>query len=457
MPGSISRNHPPGPKPKPIIGNIGDLARDPFGFLKNTARTYGPVVRLRFEAERDTYLITNPEAIEEVLLYTNRRFSKGYQRDPFMKLVFGNGLVTSEGEFWLKQRRLVQPVFHRQRIASYGDTMVHFTQRMLNGWQPAEERDTARDMMQLTMEIISQTIFGIDLHDNEASGDVGTAISTALDEYNRMITSVTRTLISRLPIRLPIPGEARLRQAVSQVDALIHRMIELRRRQPAEDLLTLFLEVRDEAGSGMNDQQLRDEVMTLFLAGHETTANTLSWTLYLLAQHPDVEARLLRELTNVIGERLPTAADYGRLPYMQQVLKESIRLYPPVWWISRETLEDWEVDGYIVPRGAEVGISQWVMHHDPRWFSNPHHFEPERWTQAFEASLPPYAYFPFGGGPRICIGNDFARLEATLVLATLLPRYRFELLPKPDVKPELSITLRPKHGVPMRIHARRQE
>ncbi|GAB4429063.1 MAG: cytochrome P450 [Chloroflexi bacterium OHK40] len=447
-----------GPRPKPWLGNVADFGRDPLGFITGAVRDYGSIVRLQIEPHRDTYLVSDPALIEHVLVSTNRTFAKGYQRDPIMHRVLGNGLVTSEGNFWLRQRRLMQPVFHRQRIAGYAGVMVNYTGRMLATWRVGEIRDLHADLMQLTMEIIAKTIFDVDLHHDAEAASVGQALNTVLEEYNRQMTSVYRAVLSRLPIRLPVPGEQRLHRAVAQLDQLIYRLIRERRgdKQERDDLLTLLLATRDEDGSEMTDTQLRDEVLTLFLAGHETTANALSWAWYLLGSHPATAARLRVELATVLAGRAPTLADIPHLTYTNQIIKEAMRLYPPVWWISRETLEDWPVGEHVIPAGAEVSLSQWVLHRSPELYNQPDAFRPERWTEAFERSLPKYAYFPFGGGPRLCIGNSFALMEAALLLSTIAQQFDLKLVPGYLVVPEPSITLRPQHGLKVEL-TRNQE
>lgn len=446
----------PGPKPLPILGNLLDFGKDPLGFLNRVTQEYGCGVKVKVESERDTYIVTHPEHVEYVLLNTGRTFSKGYQRHPLMRMVLGNGLVTSEGEFWLRQRRLAQPAFHRQRIAGYGATMVAYTERMLAEWHPNQVRDLHEDLMRLTMEIIAKSIFDVDLHGDARSQGVGRAITVMLEEYAHQMTSAVRALLERLPLKMPIPGEKRLYQGVKELDQLIYTLVAERRAEGTDrgDLLSMLLSAQDEDGTRMTDQQLRDELVTLFLAGHETTANALAWTFYLLAQHPEVEAKLLEEYRTMLEGRVPTADDFPRLAYTQQVIKETLRLYPPVWFISREPLEDWQCDEVRIPKGAEVGISQWVMHRDPAFYPEPEAFKPERWTPEFEKTLPRYAYFPFGGGPRLCIGNNFALLEAALILATVLPRYRFEPLSGKQVELEPSLTLRPKHGLKMMFRGR---
>lgn len=435
----------PGPRGLPIFGNLLDFARNPLNFLDETTERYGCGVKVRIEAERDTYIITHPQHVEEVLQNTGRTFQKGYQRHPIMRMVLGNGLVTSEGDFWLRQRRLAQPLFHRQHIHSYARTMVDFTTRTLQTWPDHAEVPLTETLHNLTMEIITQTVFSVDLHQGTPH-NVGKSITQMMDFYQQQMTSPVRFLMERFPLPLPIPGEKHLVRAVQEVEKVILALIELRRQSPENhhDLLSLFLQARDDDGQGMTDTQLRDELITLFLAGHETTANSLLWTLCLLSTHPDIEAQLQDELRTVLAGRTPGAEDYPNLTFTQQVIRESLRLYPPVWWMSREPLTDWVCDDVLIPAGSEVGISPWVMHRDPQHYPDPQEFRPQRWTGEFQQALPRHAYFPFGGGPRLCIGNNFALMEMALVLATLLQDFHIQVQGAETVQPDPSLTLRPK-------------
>ncbi|MCZ8520461.1 MULTISPECIES: cytochrome P450 [Paenibacillus] len=445
----------PGPRPVPLIGNLLSLGSEPHLFFEQCAEKYGPVVRVRIDPHRDTYLLSRPEDIQQVLNQTQRTFAKGYHRDPIMRRVLGNGLVTSEGSFWLRQRRLSQPAFHAHRIRHYAEVMTAYAERMVKGWTDGETRDIHADTMQCTMEIVGKTLFDVDLHASEGeSRAVGSALEEVLHEYVTQYTSVVRHLIGLLPVALPVPGDKRLQKSVEQLEHIIYNIIDGRRESGEEDrgdLLSMLLLARDDDGTGMSREQLRDEVMTLFLAGHETTANALSWTFYLLTQEPEAEVRLLEELDRVLEGRLPSYDDLPRLTYAHAVVKESMRLYPPVWLISREPIEDVEIGGYLLPAGCEVAVSQWVMHRHPDYFENPAAFRPERWTPEFEKNLPPYAYFPFGAGPRVCIGNNFAMMEAVLLLSAVMQKYHLERAEGHTVKLEPSITLRPLSGIQVKV------
>jgi cytochrome P450 len=438
---------PPGPPGNWLFGNLTELRRDMLAFYVRCAREYGDLVRLRI-GPRSLYLVNHPDLIEQVLVHQARNFRKHYAIR-MNRLLLGNGLLSSEGDFWLRQRRLAQPAFHRDRINAYGSIMVELTERMLSQWQPGTVRDVHADMAQLTLEIIARTLFDADVS-GEAK-DVGVALAAAQQSFLERFQSPFP-----MPEWVPTPGNLRLRGAVRRLDAIVFGFIRERResKQEKDDLLSLLLRARDEDGSQMTDQQLRDEAMTLFLAGHDTTALTLSWLWYLLAQNPEVDAKLHAEVRGVLGDRPPTIEDLPRLPYVDQVVREGIRLYPAAYAFGREALVDCELGGYTIRRGQTVLLSQWVMHRDPRFWDNPERFEPERWEPARAAKIPKYAYFPFGGGPRVCIGNYFATIEAALLLAGIARRFRMERVEAEPVRPLPRLTLHPDRGILMRLHKR---
>jgi cytochrome P450 len=364
------------------------------------------------------------------------------------KRVFGKGLLTSEGDFWLRQRRLAQPAFHRARIASYASTMVEYTERLLDEWQDGEERDIHKEMMRLTLQIVGKTLFDADVeHDAQ---DVGKSLELLLE----IGADFRRTLF--VPQWLPTPTNIRKERAIRLIENVLYRIIAEKRAsgRDAGDLLSMLLAAQDEDGSRMTDQQLRDEAITLFLAGHETTANTLSWTWWLLAQNPAVEAKLHAELRTVLGGRAPTLEDLPNLIYTNHVITESMRLYPPSWGTARTAIEDHEIAGYAVPKGSGVSFAQWTVHRDARWYDAPEEFRPERWEGDLLKRIPKFAYFPFGGGPRQCIGNSFALMESALTLATIAQRYRFRLVEGHPLVPLASITLRPRYGIRVVLEAR---
>jgi cytochrome P450 len=434
---------PLGPKGHWLGGNLPEFRRDRLDFLTRCARTYGDVTRLRF-AHRRVYLLNHPDLIEDVLVTQSRNFIKHFalRLNP---LVLGQGLLTSEGDFWLRQRRLIQPVFVRSRIASYGPIMVAAARHVSDSWRAGERRDIMVEMMRLTLEIAAKTLFQADVADE--AQDVVAALQILQDSFLRRFSSLVP-----MPIWLPTPGNFRLRRAVRRLDDIIYRFIRYRREHPGDhgDLLSLLLAARDEEGR-MTDRQVRDEAMTLFLAGHETTALALSWAWYLLGQHPEVEAKLAAEVESVVGSRDPTVDDCPRLKYAEMIALEAMRLYPPAYVVGREALADCVVGGFHVPRGTTLLMSQWVMQRDPRYFADPAAFRPERWSDDAARSLPKFAYFPFGGGPRLCIGNTFAMLEMVLALAAIAQRYHFRIPPGTHVNPVPTFTLRPAGGVPAEI------
>lgn len=442
---------PPGPKGNLIIGSVLDYSHDPLGFLSDCTHQYGDIIRFRF-GPIVSYLLNHPDYIEEVLATKNSQFFRdlNLKRDGG-ELLFGNGLLTSYGDFWRRQRRLMQPAFHRERIAAYADVMVTYTTRMLATWQPGEIRDVYQEMMYLTLAIVAKTLFDADMMGEIE--EIYTLLEGVMQHYNQNQGSnaLLLILISLLPKWLPTPHKLRFRKAVQRLDEIVHNIIQQHRTSGKDmgDLLSMLLHIQDNDGSQMTDQQLRDEVMNLLLAGHETTANALSWTWMLLSQNPEVQTKLQEELQAVLGGRVPTMTDLPQLRYTERVVLESMRLYPPVWAITRQALQDCEIGGYPIPAGTNVFMSQWVMHRDFRYFDNPEEFNPDRWADDLSKRLPTYAYFPFGGGPRVCIGKSFAMMEAVLVVATITQKFQLALMPKHPIVLQPSITLSPKHGIKM--------
>ena len=434
---------PPGPKGHFLVGFLPEFRRDLLGFLTACARDYGDVVPVRV-ARRRLILLSHPDLIEEVLTARARHTTKTVILQ-MLRPIMGDGLLLSEGAFWLRQRRLMQPAFHRQRIAAYGEVMASYADRAMADWKDGETRDVHADMMAITQAIVAKTLFDADVSDD--AHDVGHALHVLMEDFSQR-----RARLLSLPEFIPTPARRRTRRAIERLDRIVYGIIATRRASGEDrgDLLSILLHAQDaDDGSRMTDHQVRDEAMTLFLAGHETTAVALSWTWYLLAQHPGVEARLASELESVLGGRLPTVSDLPRLHYAEMVVTESMRLYPPAYMVTRRVAEPCEVGGYRIEPETVLMMSQWVVQRDVRWFEEPEAFRPERWENDLAKQLPRYAYFPFGGGPRLCIGNTFAMMEATLLLATIAQRCRFTLAPGESVAPMLSVTLRPANGLPM--------
>lgn len=444
-----SATRPSGPKGKPIVGHLLAFRRDPLGFLEALARAHGDLVPFRL-GPQEVFLVNHPDAIRDVLVTHNRNFTKSRGLE-MAKRFLGEGLLTSEGEFHRRQRRLAQPAFHRDRIAAYASTMVRYSLRQRERWRPGATLDVASEMMALTLAIVGKTLFDADVE--AEAREIGAALSDIL----RLFERITNPFAEMLD-RLPLPSNRRFQRATERLDRTIFRIIEERRRTGVDhgDLLSMLLMAQDEEGdgSGMSDAQVRDEAMTLFLAGHETTANALTWTWYLLSQNAEAEARLHAELDAVLDRRSPTFEDVPRLEYTERVVAESMRLYPPAWVIGRRAIAAYEIDGCRLPARAIVLASPWVMHRDARWFPDPGRFDPDRWLPEARSARPKFSYFPFGGGPRVCIGESFAWTEGILVLATLAQRWRLRLVPGHRVVPRPLITLRPRYGMLMQIESR---
>jgi cytochrome P450 len=432
---------PPGPPGRLIRGHLPDFRRGRLDFLSRCAREYGDVVAIRFGPRR-IFVVSHPDLIERVLVTDARHYIKHFalRLNP---LVLGQGLLTSEGDFWLRQRRLIQPAFSRQCLAAYAADMAAGTERTIAAWRPGETRDILTEMMRLTLDVAAHTLFGSDVSDDAA--DISATLQVLQDAFLRRFNSLLW-----LPSWVPTPTRIRLRRAVARLDAILYRFIAQRRAegdQGRHDLLSLLLHARDEEGGRMTDRQLRDEAMTLFLAGHETSALTLSWAWYLLAENPAAAGRLFEEARTVLGDRSGRAEDVPSLRFAEAVVLEAMRLYPPAYLLGREALCECELGGYRVPRGMTIMMPQWVVQRDGRYFPDPEKFLPERWLDGSTAKLPRYAYFPFGGGPRLCVGNTFAMMETVLALATIARRWRFTLLPGHPVVPLPTFTLRPQFGI----------
>ena len=446
---------PLGPKGSPLLGSMKDIQKDVLGFFARLPMEYGEFVKFRF-IFWTAYFTSSPALIKHVLQDNHRNYNKQNMDYENLKPLIGEGLLTSDGEFWLRQRRLIQPAFHKTRLRAFGDLMTETTLEMVERWEQRERSDQPLDvtgeMMRLTLSIVGKALFSQDLS-REASV-VGEAFSVANEEISLRF----RTLFNP-PLWMPTRRNRRFNAASKALDEVVNEIIKTRRAELGnadestdQDLLSMLLKVRDENnGEGMSDSQLRDEVMTLLLAGHETTANALSWAWYLLSQNPQAEQRLHEELKRVLNGRTPGMDDLAELQYTRWVIQESLRLYPPAWMISRKAIEEDEFDGYLIPKGAIIEMSPYVTHRHPKYWDHPDQFIPERFKRELSEKRLPFAYLPFGGGPRLCIGRDFALSEAQLVLATIASRYCLELAAGHPVEPEPLITLRPRYGLPMYV------
>jgi cytochrome P450 len=441
--------NPPGPRGRFLIGSLIEVSRDWLGFYRNCADEYGDVVRVHL-AHVPVYLVVHPRDIETVLVTNAAKFTKSEDYRALAR-VLGRGLLTSEGDFWKRQRSLIQPAFHRQSILAYAELMTQAAARMLDSWKEKRDRNIHEDLMRVTLEIVGQCLYSAEVTD--AAERVGHAMEVVT---GRFIVNASLAMLFRFDI--PVRFAFQEWRAIRELNEIIGGIIRERRSsgQPREDLLDMLLRARDADGHPMSDGQLRDEVMTLFLAGHETTAIALSWACYLIAQNPHIEAKLAEELQTVLGGRVPTPEDLSRLHYTDMVLKETMRLYPAVWGIGRRALEDCELGGYRIPAGSNVFILQWRTQRDARFFPDPDRFDPERWRDdpVRAGKIPRFAYFPFGGGPRVCVGASFAMMEATLLLAMIQQKFHLEIVPGHPIEIFASVTLRPKYGIRVIPHCR---
>jgi cytochrome P450 len=426
------------------------LNTDRLGFMRQVAHDYGDLARIDV-VRTSLFLATHPDLVKDVLVTNNRLFGRG-RGHLRMKLLLGDSLLTTDGDVHRRQRRLVQPAFHRQRVESYGDTMALRAEELATRWRDGSTIEVSAEMMGLTLVIVANTLFGATV-DHEVE-EIGSALTAVFDMFGFALMP-----FSELFDRVPIPTTIRLRRARARLDATIYRIIAERRKSGRDhgDLLSMLLLAHDTGdegdGGSMTDVELRDEATTLFVAGHETTSNALTWTWYALSQNPKAESRMHAELDSALGGRRPTAADLARLPYTRAVLAESMRLYPPVWGMGRRALSAHTLAGYDIPRGSLVVVSPFITQRDERFFPSPESFRPERWLDD-QADRPRFSYFPFGGGARQCIGEQFAWMEGVLLLATLGQRWRLRLVPGHKVEFNPLITLRPKHGMQMTLHTR---
>jgi cytochrome P450 len=440
--------YPPGPKGSVFTGAANDFRKERVRFLKESRDQYGDIVHFKL-FQRHAYLLNHPDYIRAVLVENPEKFHKSPLLKQTTKELIGYGSLVIEGDYWKQRRRLIQPAFHHHRIAAYADVMVEYTQQMLKNWQTGATYDMTDQMMKLTLGIAAKTLFDADVSDQ--ANKIGNAITVGLHATMARMQRPILNFFDWLPTR----ANRERKQSGEVLHNVVMGMINERRASGEDkgDLLSMLLLSKDEDGTAMNDREIHDEAMTLFIAGHETTALALTWTFYLLAQNPDIVEKLMQELDGVLGGRAPTMNDLAALPYSEMIVKEAMRLYPPAWVVSRLAIEPLTVGDYHIDASSLVLMSPYVMHRDARYFPEPERFLPERFSAENEKSLPKYAYFPFGGGPRVCIGNQFAMMEARLVLATVMQQYQPELVAGQQIVLNPLITLRPRDGIQMRVAA----
>jgi len=439
---------PPGPNGLPILGLALAVRNDPLGTLQRLAREYGDVVSMPV-MRMSRVLVNRPDYIQQLLILDHAKLHKSTLTKLVVGPLLGQGLLISEGDFWRRQRRLAQPAFHRSRTNEYSPVMVECALERMRNWRGGETRNIAEEMMKLTLEVAVRTLFGTSLAGD--SDSIGKAMTFLMRHYLRRARTPWR-----VPEKWPTLANRRARREVEYMDSLIYGIISERKKdtRPRNDLLSLLMSAMHEDGSQMSERQVRDESMTLFVAGHETTALSLAWTWYLLGENPAAESRLAEELRSALAGRPAGVSDLEKLPYLNAVVHESLRLYPPAFIMARMNVENITLGGYEIPPRTTLLASQWVMHRDPRFFEQPEQFLPERWLDGLEDRLPPGVYFPFGDGPRRCIGQGFAQLETALVIAAIAQKFRFRLRRGFPVVPEPLVTLRPKYGIEMSIESR---
>lgn len=442
----------------PWLGKALDFIKDSPNVLLKLAQEYGDLVRFHLFGF-EIYLVAHPDLVREVLITKVAQFPKSEFDINILSKFLGHGLVTANGEAHRTQRQLVQPAFHTNRIQNYAQTMVQYTTDTLQGWESGKVRDIGSEMAELTMYIVSKTLFDADRH---SMSGMAQKIGKAIHEIQAIANSDFNYPFP-IPDWLPTPKNQRRKRVKAVLDETIDGIIAQRRATSVNgvvedrgDLLSMVMLARDDAGTFLTDSEVREQATTLFVAGHETTSNALTWTWHLLSQYPQIKTKLHAELDRVLGGRLPTISDLRNLPYTEKVIKESMRLYPPAWILNgRQALEDTTIGDYHIPKEATIFISPYVLHRLPQHFAQPDLFDPERFAPENEKLIPRYAYMPFGAGPRICIGNSFAMMEARLILATIAQRYDLELAPDQQVALNPQVTMSPKYGLRMRVTERK--
>ncbi|MCI0394801.1 MAG: cytochrome P450 [Chloroflexi bacterium] len=441
----------PGPPGHFLWGSVKAFQQDPLQTYMDAVRRYGDLVRYRF-GPLSAYLISHPEDVKHVLQDNHRNYRNGFIRDLFFKPFLGEGLLTSEGELWRRQRHLIQPAFHRKHLATFDAITAENTARMIARWEAfaasGEPVDITKEFAWLTFRVVARAVFGADVKD--AAGTVERAVSMIQKHVSYRMTH-----LFTFPEYVPTPHNRRVRRVARELDEIVYSIIH-KQGEAGEgegNLLSVLQSALDEkTGEGMSKQQLRDEVLVLLLAGHETTTYALGWTWYLLSKHPGELRRLRAELKAVLNGQMPTLEDLPRLTYTEQVIKEAIRLYPPTWAITRASIADDVVGGYHIGANALIFVSPYVTHRHPDFWENPERFDPERFSTARCAERARYAYIPFGGGPRHCIGSDMAMMEAIMVVAMVAQKYDLQLAPGYPVRLKPLVTLRPEAGIYMTMH-----
>jgi cytochrome P450 len=456
-----SLEFPPGPKSMIPGKTLRQFARDPINTLTKIAEEYGEISHFKL-GRQHVYLINNPDYIEKILIYDHSNFKKG-PRLQTAKRIIGEGLVTSEGEFHKKQRKLIQPLFLPKRISSYGAIMTDRALRMIQQWKDGSIINIHAELMKVTLSIICKSVMNYEMESKQAK-DFAKAFSIS-KKYSSRLQHPIGHVLDHVPI---LPKVAQASHARKTLDSIVYGLISERRKErekgndtSANDLLSKLIQVQDEDGSVMSDKQLRDEVITILIAGHETTSNALTWTYYLLSQNPQVEKKVFEEIDSVLGGNgeeysKPSFADLPKLKYIENVFREAMRVYPPVWSMGRFVEDDYSLGGYTIPKGSSLLFSQYVMHHNSKYYNKPESFDPDRWTEEFKMHLPRFSYFPFGGGIRGCIGEPFAWQEGILLIATISSYWSMRLAPNEQVKLEPGITLNPKNGIKMRLRSRKR-
>ena len=439
----------PGPRGLPFLGVMPEMVSDMLGLFTNTASEYGGIAQFKL-LHKNYLLVTNPDYVKYILQDNHKNYIRGRSVETG-RVLLGNGLPLIDGDFWLRERRLLQPAFHRERLGKLTDTVTNIIRTFMQDWEGKAKRNQILDlddeMMRLTLTAIIKSMFSAKIDDKIQP------LSHAFNVASKFMLWRSQQMW-KLPLSVPIPRHVEYNRSLNVLNDTIYPLIADGRKQPKDDLLGMMLEMRDaDSGEGMSDQQARDEVVTIFFAGHETTAATLSWAFYLLSQHPEIEERVLAEIKRVLNGRVPTFADLPGFVYLQQVINEVLRLYPSAYMFAREAVTDDLLDGYSIPANTLIFISPFVTHRDPKYWPDPERFDPERFTPEQVASRPRHTYYPFGEGPHVCIGNNFALMEMQLILSMALQRFRLKLVPGHPIAFKPEATLRPRHGMKMTVES----